>query len=310
MQYVEEFLTAPDGHDIPVRMWRPNRVDKVLVIAHGMAEYCERYAPMADWLVDSDVAVVALNHRGHGMDCPEDDLGYFADSRGWEKAVDDLQQTIEWTTQQLPAAPVTLLGHSMGSFMAQAYLQRYPGTVNQVILMSTNRINRPLLSAARLLVKLIKLFRGPKVTSATIEFLSFGSFNKAFRPNRTEFDWLSRDNEQVDAYVDDPYCGFRCTTQMWSDFLDGMLAIDYRKWPQDLPIHLLSGSADPVGEQGKGIRRMVTEMTQAGCVPTTFKLYDEARHELINEINAEAVWEDIRSLVLQGGLTAETSQDK
>lgn len=312
MQYVEEFLTAADGHDIPVRLWRPIRVDSILVIAHGMAEYCERYAPLAEWLVESGIAVVALNHRGHGMDCADEDLGYYADADGWQKVIDDLQQTIEWTRQQLPAAPVTLLGHSMGSFISQAYLQQYSHSIDQLILVSTNRINRPLLHAARGLVNIIKQFRGPRVTSSTIEFLSFGSFNKAFKPNRTEFDWLSRDDEQVDAYVADPYCGFRCTTQMWADFLGGMLSIDYDKWPVDKPVHLLSGTQDPVGEQGKGIRMMAKQLEQAGRGAATFKLYDGARHELINETNAKEVWDDIRRIVLQAttGSTEDTAVER
>lgn len=303
MQYVEEFLTAPDDHEIPVRLWRPNRVDKVLVIAHGMAEYCERYAPFADWLVNADIAVVALNHRGHGMDCPDSDLGHYADRRGWEKVIGDLDQTISWAKRQLPGVPVTLFGHSMGSFISQAYLQTHPSTVDQIILMSTNRINRPLLTMARTLVKTIRLFRGPRVTSATVEALSFGSFNKPFRPNRTEFDWLSRDPEQVDAYVADPYCGFECTTQLWSDFLGGMLSIHYEQWPDSVPIHLLSGTDDPVGEQSKGIRRMSEQLTHAGRAPATFKLYDGGRHELINESNAMEVWTDIRDIVQSGSVS-------
>lgn len=302
MQYLEEFLTAPDEHEIPVRMWRPNRVDKILVIAHGMAEYCERYAPFAEWLVDADIAVVALNHRGHGMDCADEDLGHYADRRGWDKVIGDLDQAISWAKQQLPGAPVTLFGHSMGSFISQAYLQTHPSAVKQLILMSTNRINRPLLTTAKALVNTIRFLRGPRVTSATIESLSFGSFNKAFRPNRTEFDWLSRDNEQVDAYIADPYCGFECTTQLWSDFIGGMLAIKYKDWPSEVPIHLLSGTDDPVGEQGKGIRRMVQELSRADRTPATFKLYEGGRHELINETNAMEVWTDIRDLVLNGSL--------
>lgn len=302
MQYVEEFLNAPDNHEIPVRMWRPHRVDNILVIAHGMAEYCERYAPLADWLVESNIAVVALNHRGHGMDCPDQDLGHYADRRGWDKVIGDLDQTITWAKQQLPGAPVTLFGHSMGSFISQSYLQSHPSAVSQVILMSTNRINRPLLNAARLLVNGIKLVRGPRVTSPTIEALSFGSFNKAFRPNRTEFDWLSRDHDQVDAYIADPYCGFDCTTQLWADFIGGMLSIRYQQWPESVPVHLLSGTDDPVGEQSKGIRRMVREMTQAKRPPATFKLYEGGRHELVNETNAMEVWSDLKTLVQNGRL--------
>jgi alpha-beta hydrolase superfamily lysophospholipase len=302
MQYLEEFLTAPDGHEIPVRLWRPNTVDKILVIAHGMAEYCERYAPMADWLTESNIAVVALNHRGHGMDCKDEDLGFYSDIRGWQKVLEDLHQTIQFARKELPNVPVALMGHSMGSFISQAYIQQYGEGIDQLILTSTNRIDRPLVLAARTLAKSITLFKGPRATSKLIDFLSFGSFNNKFKPNRTEYDWLSRDNEHVDAYVNDPYCGFSCSAQMWADFLGGMLSIDYEKWPADLQVHLLSGTKDPVGEMGKGIAKAAQQIKRAGRKLVTFKLYEGGRHELVNETNALEVWGDIQSIVLKGSL--------
>lgn len=300
MQYLEEFLTAPDGHEIPVRLWRPHTVDNILVIAHGMAEYCERYAPLADWLTESNIAVVALNHRGHGMDCKDEDLGFYSDIRGWQKVLDDLHQAIQFARKELPNVPVSLLGHSMGSFISQAYIQQYGDGISNLILTSTNRIDRPLVLAARTLARSISMLKGPRSTSKLIDFLSFGSFNNKFKPNRTEYDWLSRDTEHVDAYVNDPYCGFSCTTQMWADFLGGMLSIDYSEWPEGLNVHLLSGTADPVGEMGKGISKAAEQMKKAGRQLGTFKLYDGARHELVNETNAMEVWGDIRNIVTTG----------
>lgn len=303
MQYLEEFLTTTDHHEIPVRVWRPKTVDKVLVIAHGMAEYCERYAPMADWLTESNIAVVALNHRGHGMDCDDEQLGYFAKTRGWEKVLKDLNQTIEFAKHEMPDVPVTLMGHSMGSFITQAFIQDYPEAVSGIILTSTNRKDVVKLVAAQALVGVIKTFKGPKATSKFVDFLGFGTFNRTFKPNRTEYDWLSRDNNNVDAYVEDPYCGYMCTNQMWHDFIGGILTIDYTKWPKELPVHLLSGTHDPVGEMSKGVTRLAEILRGNRQTFPTFKLYPEARHELTNETNSSEVWGDIRDIVLTGGLT-------
>jgi len=302
MQYSEEFLDAPDGHEIPVRMWRPKTVVKVLVIAHGMAEYCERYTPLADYLTEANIAVVALNHRGHGMDCPDEDLGHYADKDGWQKVINDLHQTIEYVEKELKDIPITLMGHSMGSFISQSYLQQHGSHLSQVILSSTDRINRPKLIGSKALITLINLIKGHKATSEMVEYLSFGIYNNKFKPNRTGSDWLSRDKEHVDAYVADPYCGFPCTLELWRDFIGGMLTISPQKWPNTLPVHLISGTDDPVGEFTKGISKLAKQIKTANRKLVTFKLYPGGRHELTNETNAEEVWQDIRDIVLNGEL--------
>ena len=304
MQYLEEFLTASDGHEIPVRVWRPNTVDKILIIAHGMAEYCERYAPMADWLTESNIAVVALNHRGHGMDCPDKDLGFFADHFGWQLVIDDLHQTIEFAKKELPEAPITLFGHSMGSFISQCYFQQHGDSIDQLILSSTNRADRPKLMVSLLMLSFIKFYKGKRGTSKLVDYLSFGIFNNKFKPNRTGDDWLSRDTAHVDAYVDDPYCGFPCSLLFWQDFINGILSIDSQKWPDNKPIHFISGTHDSVGEFGKGVTKLVNQVKTAGKKVVSFKLYPEARHELTNEINAQEVWQDIRDIVVDGKLAS------
>jgi alpha-beta hydrolase superfamily lysophospholipase len=253
MQYLEEFLEANDGHEIPVRVWRPKSFTHILVIAHGMAEYCERYAAFAEWLTNYNIAVVALNHRGHGMDCDFDKLGFFASSHGWQKVLDDLDQTISFTKKELKGAPIVLMGHSMGSFIAQCYIQQNPASIDSLILMSTNRVKELEVKAAQAMISVLKKIQGPMATSKLFNTLTFHSFNRQFKPNRTEFDWLSRDIAHVDAYINDPYCGFLCTNQFWRDFLFGLASINVSSWPAKLPIHIVSGSHDPLGEMGKGI---------------------------------------------------------
>lgn len=296
-QYLEDFLDAPDGHEIPLRVWRPRHPEQVLVIAHGMAEYCERYAPLADYLTESNIAVVALNHRGHGMDCDLDELGYFADDHGWQRVIDDLDEVIKYARRTLPGLPVTLMGHSMGSFITQCYLQQHPTQIDQVILSASNRIDRPKLMSSLMLLAFIKFYKGKKATSALVDFLSLGVFNKKFRPNKTSVDWLSRNEASNQAYEEDPYCGFSCSLLMWQDFINGMLSIDIKRWSKNLPIHFLAGTDDPVGEFGKGSKKLVEQCRQAGVQVATTRWYEGARHELVNETNQTEVWADILAIV-------------
>lgn len=299
MQYLEEWLTSNDGHLIPVKVWRPRAPVAIVVIAHGMAEHASRYARLADWLNDREIAVVAVEHRGHSDDCDESELGHFADQNGWSKVITDLDTVIDYAQSLEPEAPLTLFGHSMGSFIAQAYAQRFGKKLQGLILCATNRINRPQLILSKLLVDAIKSVKGPRHLSPLITRMTFGAFNKAFKPNRTSHDWLSRDTAQVDAYLEDAYCGFDCTVQLWSDFIGGMLSIDPRQWRQDLPVHIMSGTMDPVGEFGKGISKHIEAIRAAGVKLASVRLFEGGRHELVNEINAHEVWEYLAECVVK-----------
>jgi alpha-beta hydrolase superfamily lysophospholipase len=299
MQYLEEFIPTDNNHDIPVRLWRPNNIDRILVIIHGMAEYSERYAPLADWLTEQNIAVVTLNLRGHGMDCTENELGFFAEENGWEQVLEDIHKTIEFTRHELPEKPITLLGHSMGSFLVQHYIQRYRPEIRQIILCGSNRVNKFKLFISQQLIQVLIALKGKKSTSKLIDWLSFGSFNRKFKPNKTDYDWLSRDQEQVEAYIADPFCGFSCSLSFWKDFICGMRSIDLKLWPKELKIHLLSGSDDPVGEFGHGVSILKKQLEKHQLNIKTFKIYPQARHELVNEINAADIWQDIYKLIVQ-----------
>ncbi|MDX1756413.1 MAG: alpha/beta fold hydrolase [Marinobacter sp.] len=293
MSHQDTFLIARDSHRIPVYTWRPDRPQAVLVISHGMAEHGARYAPLAQWLRDQGILVVVLDHRGHGPHCPPDDRGHYADRDGWQKVIDDLHQVIRYAQALAPELPLTLFGHSMGSFIAQACAQQHGEDLDSLILCATNRLNRKELKASRLLIGTLRKLRGARRHSKLIGDMTFGAFNKKFEPTRTSHDWLSRDPEQVDRYLADPYCGFECTIGLWYDFVTGMLTIDPQQWRRDLPVHLIAGSADPVGEMGRGVSLHCEALHNAGIAVATFRLYNSARHELINEVNAQEVWQHL-----------------
>lgn len=308
MSYQETFLIASDSHRIPVKTWRTDQPRAVLVISHGMAEHGARYAPLAQWLNAQGILVVALDHRGHGPHCQVEARGHYADRNGWQKVVDDLNQVIRYARSLAPAVPLTLFGHSMGSFIAQACAQQYGEHLDSLMLCATNRINRTELRASRLLIGTLRTLWGARHHSKLIGDMTFGAFNKKFQPNRTSHDWLSRDPDQVDRYLADPYCGFECTTQLWYDFVSGMLGINPRQWRKDLPVHLIAGSADPVGEMGQGVSLHCQALHQAGISVASFRLYNSARHELINEVNAEEIWQHLLTCLPQASVQARPTE--
>ena len=298
MDAQERFINSPDSHQIPVLCWVPEQPEHALVIAHGMAEHAARYEPLALWLNQRNLAVYAIQHRGHGPHCPPDNLGHYADKKGWQCVINDLSLLVQHTRSEHPDLPLSLFGHSMGSFIAQAYVQQYGEQIDNLLLCATNRIDRLKLGPYLGLVRLIGRFRGKHHRSPLINALSFDAFNREFAPNRTGHDWLSRDEAQVDQYERDPLCGFICTVGLWEDFISGMLNLTPSLWRKDLPMHLLAGDRDPVGEMGQGFNRHIANLRRAGVLVASERLFEGARHELVNETGADEIWQHIHQCIL------------
>jgi alpha-beta hydrolase superfamily lysophospholipase len=205
MNHTTFWLTANDHSRLYVNQWLPDTPPKALImVSHGMAEHGGRYARLAEALCGAGYGVFALDQRGHGRTADEGTLGLFAERDGWNKVVGDLASLNQHIGQQLPGVPIILLGHSMGSYIAQAYLLHHSASLHGAILSGSNFQPVALYRAARLIARAERLRQGLRGRSALIEYLSFGSFNKAFKPNRTAFDWLSRDPDEVDRYRHDP----------------------------------------------------------------------------------------------------------
>lgn len=296
-------VDAFDGHRIHVRRWDPAGSPRAIVlIAHGMAEHGDRYAPLGEYLTERGIVVYAMDHRGHGKSARHaDDLGHYADATndidGWSRVVDDVSRVILHARGNHPGIPLVLLGHSMGSFIAQAATIAHGNTIDALALSGSNYDPPLLYRAARLIARLEKFRQGPRGRSALLEFLSFGAFNKPFRPARTNYDWLSRDPAEVDKYVADVLCGFRVTNQLWVDLLGGLVFIstpaNLARIPSRLPVYLLGGDRDPVGKSGKGLPRLAEKLRAAGLGSVTLKLYPEGRHEMFNETNRAEVFADL-----------------
>jgi alpha-beta hydrolase superfamily lysophospholipase len=292
-------LTAPDGRALHVYHWEPaGPVRGVVQIAHGLAEHAGRYAELAGALAAAGYAVYAHDHRGHGQTAlGADDRGFFAEKDGWRKCLDDLRQVNRQAAQAHPGVPLVLLGHSMGSFLAQQFMSENGNFLAGAILMATDGPPSLLARAGRGVARLERARLGARGRSALIHALAFGAFNRAFAPARTDFDWLSRDEAEVDRYGNDPSCGFVATVQLWIDLLDawGSLARPARlaQIPRGLPILLLTGTRDPVSARGAGVKRLIRTYRRAGleCVSALF--YEGARHELLHETNRAEVIRDL-----------------
>jgi len=289
---------SDDGTRIHVYTWLPDGEVKATVqIAHGLAEHAARYAPLAEAMTAEGWAVYAQDHRGHGRSVPPgEEPGDFGED-GFSRAVGDLLQLGELVAQRHPDAPHVYFGHSGGSFMLQRALWQAPDVVDAAIMSGSNGKPPPIATLGRGIARLEQLRLGPKGRSKLLDAMSFGDFNKKFQPNRTDFDWLSRDEASVDAYIADPLCGFMVTTRTWVTLLDALgdlLSDDnLAKVRNDLPIFILSGSEDPVGDMGRGPLRLADSYRAAGLSDVELKLYVGGRHEMLNETNRDEVVADI-----------------
>ncbi|WP_409069314.1 lysophospholipase [Clostridium sp. FAM 1755] len=290
---------------INVYKWDPDRkqdIKAVIQISHGMAETANRYESLASYLNEAGYIVYANDHRGHGKSAVSvDKLGYLGEKDGFMSMVEDIHTLNTIIKEENKGLPVFLLGHSMGSFISQRYIQLYAQGLDGVILVGTNGRQGLVLNVGILIAKLEMKFKGRQHKSNILNDLSFGGYNKKFKPNRTEFDWLSRDEKEVDKYIKDEYCGTIFPTSFYHDFFKGLKSIwkeeNKNNIPTNLPIFIIAGHKDPVGNFGKGILDLYNFYKSIGVTDVTYKLYEEGRHEILNELNRKEVFEDVLNWV-------------
>lgn len=290
---------ADDGKALFVRTWLPDEgVTPVAVvhIAHGMAEHCARYARLAEALTQKGYIVYANDHRGHGKTATADDLGWMGPD-GFRRAVTDLYELLSDEKARHPELPLFLFGHSMGSFFTQAFMIEHGAMLRGAVLSASSGKPNLLASAGRLVARAERARKGARKPSTLLTKLSFDAFNKAFAPNRTAFDWLSRDAAEVDMYVADPLCGFPVSTQLWVDLLDGTADIArperQAKVPSELPVLIFAGARDPVSENTKSLDQLIAAYARAGLRDVTHRYYADGRHEMLNETNRDEVTKDL-----------------
>ena len=283
---------------IHVCRWEPEGSPKaVLQIVHGIAEYVERYDDFADSLTKQGFLVVAEDHMGHGQSINGGGIqGYF--HGGWFTAVEDTYQLLTDTRRELPNVPYVLFGHSMGSFMARTILCKHPDSgITAAVICGTGWQSAALLPPVIQLTEKVCEKIGETNPSEKLQNLVFGSYNKRVEHPRTDFDWLTRDAKIVDAYVSHPLCGFTASAGLLRDMMKGLYFIEQpgnlAAMRKDLPVFFIAGGDDPVGNYGKGVRQSADAFHKAGMTEVSVKIYPMCRHELLNEINKEEVYQDV-----------------
>jgi alpha-beta hydrolase superfamily lysophospholipase len=263
-----------------------------------MAEHGGRYARLAGDLNRAGLVVWAHDLRGHGLNpTPPVGLGHFGDTDGWRLLVGDAWAVSERMLATFPGIPLVMFAHSMGSFLGQTLMAERGTAYRAVVLSGTNGPPGVRETLVRGLAHAQYVALGARKPGQWLAKAVMGTYNRRVTPNRTKCDWLSRDEGEVDAYAADPLCGFTLTSQSWLDFLTAkaMLgdALHLQRIPRALPVHVIAGTRDPVGEEGRGVRRLIRVYNAAGLVRVTWRFYEGGRHELVNETNRDEVTRDL-----------------
>ena len=293
------FLSSTGVNRIRVKTCTPDgAVRGVVQIAHGIAEHVERYADFMSFLAENGFAVAADDHLGHGASIErEEDKGFFAEKDGWWRVVDDLKTVHDTMKEKYPDVPYVFFGHSMGSFLCRTYLIRFPDDCDAAIISGTGQQSPLLVNSGLLISRLLVKKYGPRGDGKILNDIAFGSYNDRIKFRYTDFDWLSRDEKNVQKYIDDPLCGFVAKCSLYRDMMEGIKFISSRdnaaKMNKTIPVYFMSGAADPVGDYGKGVDKAYRMFCDVGMKDVTERLYPEGRHEMLNEINYLDVYRDI-----------------
>ena len=307
------FPSCDCKNSIYVRQWLPDGAPiGVVQLCHGIAEHINRYDDFAQYLASNGFVVAGNDHLGHGQSVAKpEELGYFGEYGGWELVVGDMRKLYERLREQYYSLPIFILGHSMGSFLTRTYIIRYHDGPDGVILSGTGQQNALTVNGGLALANALIRRHGASYKSKKFNDFAFAGYNNHYKPARTEFDWLSRNEENVDRYIADPLCGYCASVGVFRDMLTGVKYLSNPKnlarMNPDLPVYFISGDEDPVGEYGKGVLRAYNSFLSAGLSDVTLKLYHNDRHEILNELDREAVWSDVLNWLRAKIATAKTT---
>lgn len=290
----ESNLIALDSSHIPFYELKNPNAHAAVHFIHGMSEHGQRYQEIASWFYKQGFNVSTHDQRGHGKRIKADGSGHLGGENAWKLAVDDIHAVYQYINLST-TLPVILIGHSLGSIMLQDYLSAPYAKPAAAILSGT--AGPPGLEAfwGSWLCQFENWRLGELATSSMIHQMSFKRYNRHFKNTKTPSDWLSRDEQKVQAFIDDPWCGFECTIGTWSHVLYALKDLhEYERMrllSPSCPVMLIAGDDDPVGEYGQSVRELHHRYQLLG-VPSTIKLYSQGRHEMFNEVNRQEVYQD------------------
>ena len=297
----EFYFPSKDGNtEIHTIEWKPEgEVKAVLQLCHGMVEYIRRYDEFAEFMCSRGYYVVGNDHLGHGKSVQsKSEYGFFNEKYGNACVIGDMHTLRQRTMKKYPDVPFFLLGHSMGSLLVRQYIQMYGNGLSGAVLLGVvSDQKKAVLLCGKRLCRLMAVFCGWHYRSRLIDGMVLGSYNKKFKPARTRADWMTSDKEHLDAYVSDPLCSFVFTVNAYYSMFTGMLSMEKKESiymiPKTLPILFAAGSDDPVGNFGKGVRKIYEQYRAAGLQDVTLRLYAGDRHELLNETDRQQVYQDL-----------------
>ena len=293
------FPSSTGSNTIHARKCMPDGQPRGIVqIAHGIAEYIDRYDPFMQFLAENGFIAVGNDHLGHGKSIAKpEEKGIFAEADGWNYVVADMDRLHDLMAKEYPGLPYIFFGHSMGSFLTRTYLIQHPDKPDLAIICGTGHQAKFMVWAGLTMANMQVRSKGPRGDGTQLNNIAFGSYTKGYDEVRTPFDWLNRDPAQVDKYINDPLCGFVASVSLFRDMMSGIKFIqdpaNARKMNKETPVLFIAGGADPVGENGKGVDRAYKFFCDAGMMDVTEKIYPNARHEILNELNKDEVMADV-----------------
>lgn len=299
---VNTFPSTNGKNDITYYVYKPEgEIRGILQISHGMCEYVERYEPHIEFFTANGLLVCGNDHLGHKNSVTnKGELGYMGAKDGWKNLYEDVHKMTTIIKEQYPGLPVVLFGHSMGSFVARATIANYGNEYAAAIICGTAGSN-PIAKLGLGIAKFVRLIRGKYARSAMLTALSFGNYNSKYENPQTAYEWLTRDQEVVKKYMNDEYCMFTFTTSGYVDLISILSYVSSDAWydmvPDTLPIFLISGDMDPVGNWGEGVKEVASKLQKKKRADFSMKLYPQMHHEILNEFGKEEVYSDMLEFI-------------
>lgn len=291
----DTFLSNDGDTDVAYYVFAPKNIrpKAIIQLSHGMCEYVLRYENVAREFCRYGYIFCGNDHLGHGYTAGcDEDLGFTAAGGGAAFMVKDVHKLTRIMKNKYPGLPVVLIGHSMGSFIARLYIEHYAKELAAAVIVGTGGPEAPA-ALGKKLAQIAIVRDGERTRSEFFNKLTFGKYNKKFKNETSPHAWLSRDVEIQNKYADDKLCNYKFTARGFYDLFDMLSAVSKKEWAKkidkELPILIMSGDMDPVGNYGKGVKKVYKRLEAAGVEDVTLRLYTEGRHELFNEINKEVV---------------------
>lgn len=298
MGLTSSYVRVSDGHELYCSLYQAEKPKGHVHIIHGMAEHSGRYKDFIESLNQQGFTVSAHDQRGHGKTAERSgETGYFAESDGFLRVVEDVQEVIVHMRKEVGELPFTLLGHSMGSFVARRYLQLYGHQVDCAVLSGTGGHPGFSLSAGIAAAKSFSKLEGKTAINPLLGNLIFGGYNKDFLDEKSKFSWLSSKRQTVEQFEADPWCGFEMTNQYYVDLFEGLDIIhrmeEVERIPKSLPVLFISGTVDPVGRKGRGVFEAAAQFNEAGIDKVKVYMAEDGRHEVLHEVKANTYQQTI-----------------